>query len=214
MAKCDLSKMAYDYLFEHIIANNYAPGTTIVEGDICDALNMSRTPVREAMQRLEVEGLVYRIKDLGTLVREVTYDDIIEVFEIRELYETHALRRCVKNISDEEISSLEHRVQALDATTKVQEYYDVDRDIHESIMKFCSNSRMVNYLKTINAQIEKLRRVSAKKPKRLSASKEEHIAIVQAIYNRDYEKAQECLAYHLDEIKKSVIEVYRNSKIF
>jgi len=213
MGKSDLSKKAYDYLFERILADDYTPGTTIVEGEICAALSMSRTPVREALQRLEADGLVYRIKDIGTLVREITYDDIIEVFEIRVLYETHALKSCVKNISEEEIRSFERRIQALDITSNIQERYEVDRDLHNTIMKFCSNLRMVNYLKTVNAQIEKFRRVSAMKPKRLSASQEEHLAIVQAICNRDYEKAEECLVYHLDEIKKSVIKVYRNSKI-
>lgn len=213
MGKSDLSKRAYDYLFEHILANDYAPGTTIVEGEVCEALNMSRTPVREAMHRLEVEGLVYRIKDIGTLVREITYDDIVEIFEIRILYELHALKSYVENVPEDEIRSLEKQLLELNVSTVAQAYYNVDREFHKSIMRFCSNSRMVNYLKTINAQIEKLRRISATTPKRLAKSREEHLAIVQAVCARDYNKANASLAFHLEEVKKSVIEAFRNSKI-
>ena len=213
MGKDDLSKKAYDYLFEHIVANDYTPGTNIVEDKICEILGMSRTPVREAMHRLESEGLVYRIKDVGTLVREITYDDIIEIFEIRILYELHALKSYVENVPEDEIRSFEQRLSGLFVSTDKQEYYNVDRELHKSIMRFCSNSRMANNLKTINAQIEKLRRISSTTPKRLAKSKKEHLDIVQAVCNRDYDKAKECLNFHLEEVKKSVIEAYRNQKL-
>ena len=210
MPKSDLSKKAYDYLFEHIVNNDLAPGASIVEQDICDRLKISRTPVREAMRRLEVEGLVIKIKDVGTIVREITYEDIIEIFEIRKLFELHALKNTVQNISDEEIRALEDRLQKLGTNSKDQDYYDVDRMIHSSIMRHCSNSRMVNYLKTINAQLEKLRRISAMTPKRLSHSREEHLSIVQAIAARDQEQAYQNLSHHLDEVRNSVVEALRN----
>lgn len=213
MGKTDLSKIAYDYLFERIVANSFTPGTSIVENEICELLNISRTPVREAIRRLQAEGLVNKIKDIGTMVREITHDDIIEIFEIRILFEVFALKPCIENIKDEEIRSLEQRLLKLDASSDPQEYYEVDRDIHNAIMKFCSNSRMVNYLKTLNAQSEKFRRVSATTPKRLSKSREEHLAIVQAICNRDYEKAHEELTHHLNEVRRSVIEAYRSFKV-
>ncbi len=213
MGRIDLSKKAYDYLFEHIGANDFAPGTSLVEDEICGLLNMSRTPVREAMHRLEVEGLIYKIKNVGTLVREITYDDIIEIFEIRKLYELHALKNYVKNVTDDEIKLLEQRLLGLDVSDDKQAYYNIDRDIHSSIMSFCSNSRMINYLKTINAQIEKLRRISANTPQRLAKSKEEHIAIVQAVCNRDYDKAYTILDSHLENVKKSVIDAYCALKV-
>jgi DNA-binding GntR family transcriptional regulator len=212
VAKTDLSKKAYDYLFEHIVRNDYAPGTPIVEKDICDLLDISRTPVREALRRLEVEGLIVKIKDVGTIVRDITYDDITEIFEIRKLFELFALKRAVKNISDEEVRSLEDQLQKLGNSSENQDYYIVDRRIHSTIMKYCSNTRMVNYLKTINAQLEILRRVSAINPKRLSHSKEEHLAIVRAIGNRDYDQASQNLSYHLDEVRNSVIEAFRHMK--
>ncbi len=213
MAKSDLSKIAYDYIFEHIVANYFAPGTSIVESEIGELLNMSRTPVREAMHRLEVEGLVYKIKDVGILVREITYDDILEIFEMRSLFELHALKNYVENVTDDEIKSLQYRLLRLDDSSSEQEYFNIDGDIHNSIIRSSSNSRMVNYLKTINAQVEKLRRISATTPERLGTSLKEHLAIVQAIRDRDYEKAYANLAFHLEEVKKSVIEANRKFKV-
>jgi DNA-binding GntR family transcriptional regulator len=212
MGRDDLSKKAYDYLFERIVANDFTPGTNIVESEICEKLGMSRTPVREALRRLESEGLVYRIKDVGTMVKEITYEDILEVFEIRILYELHALKSFVEHVPEEEIRSFEKRLTELCANTDNQEYYNVDRDLHKSIMRYCSNSRMINNLNTINAQIEKLRRVSATTPQRLSKSKNEHLSIVRAVCERNYEKARRYLEYHLEEVKNSVIAAYRSQK--
>ena len=213
MEKINLCKVAYEYLFEHIVANDFEPGTLIVEGEIGELLNMSRTPVREAMRRLEVEGLVHKIKDVGIIVNEITYDDITEIFEMRILFELHALGNFVKNVTDDEIKSLEKRLLKLDDSSSEQEYYNIDRDIHNSIIRACSNSRMVSYLKTINAQVEKLRRISGTTPERLGKSLKEHLTIVQAIRDRDYEKAYANLVLHLEEVKKSVIKANRKFKL-
>ena len=204
---------AYDYVLDKIITNEYSPGTKITEVEICKALNISRTPVRQAIHRLESEGLAYRIKGVGAIVSEITYEDIIEIFEIRTLYELHAFKSYFKNVSEEELIDLRNRLLSLDSNSGKQEYYDIDRAIHNSIMKHCLNSRMLSNLKTLNSQIEKFRRVSAANPKRLSKSKEEHLTIIEAILKKDENKACESLEQHLTEVRNSVIEVYQYSKL-
>lgn len=213
MAKKDLSGLAYEYIFDKIVTNEFTPGMPIVENDICTNLDMSRTPVREALRRLEVEGLVYKIADRGTFVREISYDDIIEIIELRKIFELYALRKCVKNAPDFEIAHLEKMLLDLNSDSDPDAYYNTDRTLHETIVKYCQNRRMVNYLANINAQLEKLRRVSATTPKRLVRSQSEHLEIIRAIKARDPAAAATALENHIDNILSSVIEAYRQSKM-
>jgi DNA-binding GntR family transcriptional regulator len=213
MSKKDLSSLAYEYIFDKIVTNEFPPGMPIVENDICNNLAISRTPVREALRRLEVEGLVYKIADRGTFVREINYDDIIEIIEIRKIFEQYALRNCVKNAPDYEIENLEIMMMNLDNESDADAYYNTDRTLHAIIMKYCQNRRMINYLDNLNAQIEKLRRVSASTPKRLNRSLTEHLEIIRAIKARDYSVAAAALENHMDNILSSVIEAYRQSKM-
>lgn len=211
MKKKNLSQKAYDYLYNQIISNNYMPETAIVENDICQILNISRTPVREALKRLESEGLVYKIKDVGTLVKEITYDDIREVFEIRTLIELYALKRYINTVSDGELKALADKLDKLNKKSSVQDYYNSDRSIHNSLMSYCANNRLIRFWQEINAQVEKLRRISAATPERLVHSLEEHQKLIAAIRNRNYEEAYDCLSTHLAAVEKSVIEAKRNS---
>lgn len=214
MEKGNLGDKAYEYVLEKIITNEYSPGTKITEAEICKTLNISRTPVRQAIHRLESEGLAYRIKGFGAIVSEITYEDIIEIFEIRTLYELHAFKFYIENVSAEELIDLKNKLLTLDLNSNKQEYYDTDRAIHNIIMGHCLNSRMLSNLKTLNSQIEKFRRISAANPKRLSKSKEEHLAIIEAILKKDENMARESLEYHLTEVRNSVIEVYQHSKMY
>jgi DNA-binding GntR family transcriptional regulator len=213
MAKRDLSGVTYEYLFEKIVSNALSPGEALVENDICNMLHVSRTPVREALRKLETEGLVYKIPDRGTFVREITYEDIMEIMEIRILFEVHALQNCINNVPDQDLQLLEERLMALEPDSASNEYYHVDRDIHFMIMRYCPNMRIQSYLKTLNAQLERLRRVSALMPKRLSKSREEHLVIVRAIRNTDYETAKATLTIHLENVRSSVIEAYQMMKV-
>jgi DNA-binding GntR family transcriptional regulator len=214
MGRRDLSKIAYDYLYEQIISNKYPPETAIVENDVCNVLNMSRTPVREALKRLELEGLVYKIKDVGTVVRDITYDDIREVFEIRSMIELYALKDYINRITDVEIKKLLAMFEVLSPESSPQEYYNADRMFHNSLLSYSSNSRLILFWKQINSHVEKFRRISGATPRRLNYSKEEHLACLYAIRDRNYEKAYQNLAYHLEEVKKNTIEAKRNSYMY
>lgn len=213
MAKRDLSGFTYEYLFEKIVSNALSPGEPLVENDICNLLHVSRTPVREALRKLETEGLVYKIPDRGTFVREITYEDIMEIMEVRILFETHALQNCIRNAPDHDIQQLEERLTALGPDSDPNDYYDVDREIHLMIMRYCPNMRIQSYLRTLNAQLERLRRVSAMMPKRLSKSREEHLELVRAIRDRDYDTARDVLVVHLENVQGSVIEAYQMMRV-
>ena len=102
-----LSERAYKEIMQRIITFQYKPNEVIVEADVCKDLNVSRTPLREALRRLESEGLVLKVRNQGTFVRSFTEKDIIEICDYRKLLEVYSLRGCVEFADDEELKSIE-----------------------------------------------------------------------------------------------------------
>lgn len=206
----DRKTEAYDYLFEEIVSYRLLPDDAIVEQDVAQLLGISRTPVRAALERLEADGLVFQIPSKGTFVRGITPNDIDEVFEIRELLETAALKKAIHMISDAQIDALEMQLVQLNQDSGKEEYYSSDRDLHTVIMLCSGNRRMINLHKNIESQLERLRRVSSMRPERLLKSKDEHIAILNAIRARDLEQATTCLNVHLNNIQDSILYVCKS----
>jgi len=207
-----LSKIAYNYLYENIMSYNLPPGSAIVEKEISDALKISRTPIREALKKLAGEGLVHYIPGRGTFVQDLSAQDIEEILELRELFEGTALKNAINDITDEEIDEIASLISSLDENSNHEEFYYCDRMLHNLIVKYSRNKRMVGFLNTINSQLERLRRISAMNPRRLEKSKQEHVELLQAIKERDLEKASHSLNTHLKNIKKSIMEVWLKSR--
>ncbi len=198
----------YDYLFDEIIHNRLTPGTALSEMDVAARLQSSRTPVREALMVLESEGLVQRAPSgRGCFVADISTRDVEEIFELRILLELCALRTAYALISDEELNDLEARLSALTEDSDPDEYYGTDRDLHSLLITYCGNARLVAFLGILNAQIERVRLISAMKPARLTLSREEHLDIVRALKARNLPEAEKRLNQHIEHVRDSTKEV-------
>jgi DNA-binding GntR family transcriptional regulator len=211
MAKDTLKKVAYDYLYDSIVNNKLPPGAAIVERDISNMLGISRTPVREALKQLESEGLIWHFPLRGTFVSEVTTQDVEEIFSLREVLEETALKTAIHEIRDEELCELEALLNSLDDNTPYEKYYNSDRELHNLIIRNGHNKRLIQFLNTLNSQIERLRRISALTPKRLQKSKQEHLEIIKVLKQRDFEKTAEILKKHIRNVKLSTLNVCRRN---
>lgn len=215
MGKRGLKSVAYDYLLDAITSYELKPGHAIVEQDISDKLGISRTPIREALKQLESEGLVRHFPSRGTFVTNITVQDVDEIFQLRELFEITALKNAIHSITEEELDYIEERVRYLDdkrseeGPTK-ESFYNSDRELHALIMKYSGNSRMIKFHKTLEVQLEQLRRISAMTPMRLVKSRQEHLDIIYALRTRDLANATRALLIHLQNIKDSTLNVCRN----
>jgi DNA-binding GntR family transcriptional regulator len=210
--KKPLRVMVYDYLYDAIISNKLGPGSVIVEQEISDSLGISRTPVREALKQLTAEGLVRQIDSVGTFVEDINSHDIEEMFELREIFEEVSLKSGIDEISGEELSDLERQFESLGPSSAPEDYYSCDRALHDLILKHGWNKRMALFLNTINSQLERLRRISAMTPNRLSKSTNEHLGILYAIKERDIDKAVALLHEHLENVKLSTLDVCKRSR--
>lgn len=214
MGKRGLKNVAYDYLLEAITTYKLKPGDAIVEQDLSDKLGISRTPIREALKKLESEGLLHRFPSRGTFVASLSIQDVEEIFQLRELFELTALRNAIVQITDEELDRLEEQINALDERDATKPYvqnsfYRSDLELHMLIMKYSGNSRMVRFYKTLDVQFEQLRRISSTTPQRLSKSKQEHLDIIYALRTRDLVDTTRALSLHLQNIKENTKNVCR-----
>ncbi len=213
MEKNGLKNVAYDHLLAQICSGGMGPNTPIVEQDISRLLNISRTPVREALKQLEMEGLVTHIPSRGTFVRELTLQDINEIYQIRKLFEMAALTQAVHLIPEEELGEMEKELTSIGDLSEEEDFYHADRHLHSTLLKYAYNTRMVAFYDILNAQIERIRRISSATPRRLAASKAEHLAIIQAIRNRDLEASCQALSSHIDNVQKSALRVFDSMRM-
>lgn len=156
---------------------------------------------------LESEGMVRRYPGRGCFVAEVTVQDINEIFGLRILLETEALRKSFDLLDPQELDALEQELTALTPDSPADAYYEADRRLHELIVNNCGNVRLMLILRTLNGQIEQFRRVASRQPQRLRASRQEHLDIVAALQARDLEQACSLLAEHIKNVKAATLNV-------
>ncbi len=206
---------AYQYLFDEIIYNRIKPGTPLSEAEIAARLEISRTPVREAMMILEREGIVVRYPSRGCFVSQITVQDVYEIFELRIQFELSALRSSYTLVGDAQLADLEKALEELTPDSPPEDYFEADRRLHSMLLDYCGNSRLVDFICILNAQIERVRVISASKPDRLAESRKEHLEIVRAIRSRNLARAEELLAAHIGNVRDSTMAVckYMNSNM-
>jgi len=206
----DLKEKVYTYLYGSIVNGVYLPEEAIIEQEVSDKLGISRTPVREALKKLEHEGLVTHMPSRGTFVRSVSAYDIEEIMELRIMFETCALRAAIKQLTDQELSKIESALSKLSPESAMEDFYAVDAKLHALIMKCSGNRRMFNFHEMLSGQMKLFGRISAQTPGRLVLSLDEHVQIVAALRERDYKKAEEALVSHLENVKQSTLNVWNS----
>lgn len=200
------NKQAYEYLLEAILSNQLPPGSPIIETEVATALNTSRTPVREALKELEKDGLVSHYPLKGTFVSEITPYDVEEIFSLRIMLEVCALQLAINKITDADLDKIETMFSLLDENSSREDYSVADKSLHALIVDKAGNVRLRQFLNTLNAQIERFRRMAAMEPTRMSSSKKEHLEIVNTLRQRDLKSCEETLKRHLNNVKDSTLE--------
>lgn len=205
--KKDLRQLAYDYLLDAMTNFEILPGEAVVEQDVSNILGISRTPVREAMKQLEADGFVYHIRQKGTFVSGITNADIEEIFELRMILESAAVDHAVNSLSDDILASLKQQINELGADAVDEDYYRADRNLHRLIVDSMCNSRISKIFSQLGQQIGFLRRLSSRAPNRLGHSRNEHLAIVDALVARNPKQVRRELSLHLENVKANTLKV-------
>jgi DNA-binding GntR family transcriptional regulator len=205
--KSTRKEKAYNYLRDAIVSHEISPGSAIIEQEISDRLQISRTPIREAMKQLEGDGLILSVPARGSFVSEISIQDVNEIFDLRLALEVLALKAAITRITADEVAELEVLFKGLSGKCSHDQFYESDRRLHDLITHNSGNRRLVRFIANLNTQIERFRYAAALKPERLKYSRREHETILRHIKAKDLEKAEASLVEHINNVKASVIAV-------
>jgi DNA-binding GntR family transcriptional regulator len=185
-----LRQEVYERLKKDIITCDLVPGQLLNEGELAEQLEVSKTPVREALTQLKQDGLVELIPRKGYLVTTLTLRDIQEIFELRLILERAATVLAVDHITDAEIDALERYLEIdydLNDPATVYRYIQANKDFHLEIAKAARNSRLVWHLSRVFDDAQRLQCMDLGTGGGPWAWSRDHIRILEALRRRDKE---------------------------
>jgi DNA-binding GntR family transcriptional regulator len=201
---------AYDYVREQIINLAFKPGEYVTDVQIADALNISRTPVREAFQRLEKEGLLVNEARRGWRVYMLDLEDIHEIFELKITIEGMLIRKAAKCTDEhlrkdlaDALNEMKEAVKSDDANVWMQ----ADIHLHNILFLMSNNERAEKIVCNLNDQWHRLRLAYDALIGRTHVSVGEHEAFIECVLAGDGEKAEELMRYHLTRVREDLMQL-------
>jgi len=198
--KYSLRGRVFHRIREDILSGKYSENEELKEATIGAEFGVSRTPVREALRQLELEGLVRIIPNKGAYVTGISVKDTRDIYVIRSYLEGLAARWACDHISEEDIESLEEIVYLSEFHVKKKHYeqlVELDNKFHESIYRASGSKILEHELTTFHHYLERIRKESLKREERAAQSNEEHLAILEAIKKRDGDLAEKLAHEHI-----------------
>lgn len=202
----NLSQKAYETILNKIISREFAVNTVLQERRLAEMLNISRTPVRNALNRLENEGFISRNGGRTPVVKEFSIKELIETLHIRRVLESEATRLATGKIPVSELDGLQTLIEGLliKKIPDTEEDWAADSRIHELISFYCGNKTMADYIKTLRLKTHMFN--LSEVPERFEAGHREHLQIIQALRDNQPDLAQSLVAAHIDNIRKGIIK--------
>jgi DNA-binding GntR family transcriptional regulator len=210
-----LRELVFESLREAIIAGKLGPGERLMEIQMAEEMGVSRTPVREAIRKLELEGLVVMIPRKGAYVAGLSLKDIADVFEIRGALEGLAAELAAERITEEELEELERYLIKISEEIEsgdLDKVVATDTDFHSLIYKASRNHRLSQIINNLREQIQRFRTTSLSYPGRMKIALEEHRKIVEAISMRDGELARKIAQEHIENAENSMMSMVQQDK--
>ena len=195
---------AYEAVKEAICNNEVQPGDVLSENQIARQLDMSRTPVREAIRMLASEDYVEVRNGTGIIVKTISPDDLRDLMRVRKSLELLAAETAVHTIQESEIDRLEQSFLSLLADYRqkkplsIKDFANSDYLLHELLVERCSNKYVKSIMGSINVNIKRFQGMSFASLNNLPESTEQHLKLLRLIRARDSVALMEALAQHID----------------
>lgn len=204
-----LRKLVSEKLREAIQSSVLKPGQRLMEIQLAEALGVSRTPVREAMRELEMEGFVIMIPRRGTYVSDLSLKDITQVFEIRTVMEELAASLAAVRITEEELAELERilvRISGYIRANNQADFLKADVQFHQILYEASRNKWLIEIINNLQDHLMRFRSISTRYPGRLAQTWEEHRQLVEAIASHNVEKAKKVAVFHMTNAEQTLLK--------
>jgi DNA-binding GntR family transcriptional regulator len=204
----NLTEKAYILLKNMVFNQKIVPGQKLIYRELSTLLNMSTTPVQLALARLEQEGFVELVPNVGYFVRKIVPKEVEDLFDIREILEVHAVRLAILNQTDESLKTLGDRIKS--HKKYVIDLYDrkkllLDAEVHLQIARMANNAEIVKQLQRIHEHIYLRSRIELLPPKRMRLSPVHHEKLFQMIVAKDVAGAQDLIHAHIQGAKELML---------
>lgn len=203
-----LREVVSETLREAIVSSVLKPGERLMEIQLAEELGVSRTPVREAIRKLELEGFVIMIPRRGTYVADLSIKDVNEVFEIRTALDVLAAGLAAERITDEELETMERILVQIGECVEQNELepiVELDSQFHDILYRACRNDRLVGIINNLREQITRFRAISMAVPGRIKNTLEEHSRLVEAIATRNVDLSQQLAREHMENSEQTLL---------
>lgn len=188
------------------------PGERLMEVQLAEELGISRTPVREAIRKLEQEGYVIMVPRRGTYVSSMSVRDVKEIFEIRSALESLSTVLAAMRIEPEELEKLRALLTEIEGHIKrkdLDKIVETDIEFHGLLYQVSRNERLVAIISNLKDQLARFRTLSMSYPGRLQETLQEHRAMVEAIANGDLDAARDAAERHMEQAEETLLKAMR-----
>jgi len=205
-----LAERVYDDLRHAIVSREFPAGEPLTEHDLCARFGVSRTPVREALKKLERDHLVRVVPKKGAFVRTLSHDEIRELYEVREVLEALAVRLAAPRLDGDDLAGFQTRFRALRSQGPRTTYTEVralGEEFHRHLVKAADNTKLAELLEQIRERIQSVWTLSIVAPRRVQALVREHLAILQALERGDARRAERLMVEHVRRVRAVILRL-------
>lgn len=202
-------------LRERIFSGELAPGAFVDEVAVCEQLQISRTPLREALKVLAAEGLIRQEPRRGSFVNEVTEQDLDEIFPVIALLEGRCAHEAALKSTEGDLAALatlHERLQKAAKAQRINDYYETNFAIHEAIILLADNKWLAQVIGDLRKILKLARLQQLHAPGRLQQSLSEHMSVFAALQARDAAGAEAAMRTHLTRQREALREVTRHQR--
>ena len=207
-----LRDVVFNTLRQAILTGELKPGERLMEIHLANRLGVSRTPIREAIRKLELEGLVTMIPRRGAEVAQITEKSMSDVLEVRGAMDALCAELACERITEEELAQLKDacvHFERVTATRDVKQIAKADVQLHDIILQATGNNRLIQLVNNLSEQMYRYRFEYIKDFSQHQRLVEEHRIIYDSLVSRDKERASEAAKVHIDNQRKTIIHQIR-----
>ena len=204
-----LRDVVFNTLRQAILTGELKPGERLMEIHLANKLGVSRTPIREAIRKLELEGLVTMIPRRGAEVAQITEKSMNDVLEVRRAMDALCVELACDRITPEELQDLKKACETFEAAVKtgdIKQIAQADVALHDIIVQATGNQRLIQLVNNLSEQMYRYRMEYLKDERTHRTLIEEHDAIRRALKKHDKAKAGAAIRVHIDNQKRSILE--------
>lgn len=208
MQNCDLKTRAYNIIRDKLIHCEYAPGSLLNEAQISDDLGVSRTPIREALNRIAHEGFIRILPKKGILVTDVTLNDVMQIFQTRLEIEPVTLRMAGPQLRKEDL--LLYREKFKGAEPDLTQGFKLDTAMHLYIVDHCGNRFLVDMMHKLFDENTRVIIATRQNETKIHDARKEHLEILNLLLEEKFGEAQDAMAVHLQSCRRAALDFFYN----